>query len=169
MMEDSNKKADQFIREHMEEERPSLGFSDKIMNQIHASETIKEKSLGTLLQKHILETPPSNFTDKVMTQIQTKESSVFVYKPIISKNVWIAIVFFFGLVAVFSLLSLEGQESQIDYLQEIMNKLDFSVLFKVSNELMSPIFALSLFALSLFLWIDYFIHNRHNYHKIKSL
>ncbi len=168
-MEDSNKKTDQFIREHMEEERPSLGFSDKIMNQIHASETIKEKSLGTLLQKHILETPSSDFTDGVMAQILAQESSVFVYKPVISKNVWFAIVAFFGLVAVFSLFNLDGQEPQIDYLQEVISKFDFSISFKIPHELMSPIFALSLFALSLFLWIDYFIRNRYNHHKIKSL
>jgi len=139
------------------------------MDQIHASETAKERSLGTLLQKHILEIPSSDFTDKVMDQIQTKESSEFVYKPVISKNVWFAIIAFFGLVVVFSLLNLDGQEPQIDYLQKIINKLDFSISFKVPHELMSPIFALSLFALSLFLWIDYFIHNRYNHHKIKSL
>ena len=168
-MEDKNKELDKLIRDNIEEERPSFGFSDKIMDQIHTSETAKEKSLGTLLQKHTLETPSSDFTDKVMAQIQTQESSVFVYKPVISKNVWFAIVAFFGLVVIFSLLNLNDQEPQIDYLQEAISKFDFSISFKIPHELISPIFALSLFALSLFLWIDYFIHNRYNHHKIKSL
>ena len=168
-MEDKNKELDKLIRDNMEEERPSLGFSDKIMDQIHTYETAKEKSLGTLLQKHILETPSTSFTDNVMAQIQTQESEVFVYKPVISKKVWFAIVAFFGMVVVFSLLNLSGQEPQIDYLQEVISKFDFSISFKMPHELISPIFALSLFALSLFLWIDYFIHNRYNHHKIKSL
>lgn len=51
-----------------------------------------EKFVDTIMKDSVLETPSSDFTTKVMSQVLTqKTSDVYVYKPLISKQVFIII------------------------------------------------------------------------------
>ena len=164
MKEEDHKNLDKFIRENMETKRPSIDFSDKIMQQIFSSELKKEKALGNLVQKHALEVPSNDFTDKVMNQLLKENSYAFVYKPVIGKKVWFSIAFVLGLILIYSFLNMEYRQIQFDYFDKYIAKLDHLFSFQLPELFLSPIFAFSLFTLSLFLWIDYFIQNRHKSH-----
>ncbi len=165
MMEDDNRKLDKLIRDNIETERPASDFSDKIMQQIISAEAKKEKALGTLVQKYAIETPSKGFTKKVMNQILKENSSVFVYKPVIGKKVWFSIGFVLSLMLIYGLSDLDYKQTQFDYLDKYLLKFDHIFSFQLPEGLLSPIFTLSLFALSLFLVLDFFIQNRSNYHK----
>ena len=163
-MEDRNKRLDKLMRDYMYTENPPSDFSDKVMQQIVSSEKEKEKVLGLLMQKHAMESPSINFTHHVMDKIQVKEPYVFIYKPVISKKNWLMISVFLLLVVIFSFLSMDYQEDQLDYIGKFMIKLDSIISFQLPEVIFSPILALSLFTMSLFLWIDYFIQNRYKSH-----
>ena len=165
-MEDDNKKLDKLIRDNIETERPTLDFSDKILQQIISAEAKKEKVLGTLVQKYALEAPSKDFTKKVMNQILKENSSVFVYKPVIGKKVWFSIGFVLSLMLFYGLSNLDYKQTQFGYLDKYLLKFDHIFSFQLPEGLLSPIFTLSLFTLSLFLVLDYFIQNRDSTHKI---
>lgn len=165
MMEDDNRKLDKHIRDNIETERPTLDFSDKIMQQIFLAEAKKEKALGTLVQKYALEAPPKDFTKKVMNQILKENSSVFVYKPVIGKKVWFSIGFVLSLILIYGLADLDYKQTQFDYFYMYLLKFDSIFSFQLPEGLFSPIFTLSLFTLSLFLVLDFFIQNSGNPHK----
>lgn len=163
-MEDKNRKQEKFIKENIKMESPSADFSQKIMRQIISEEALNEKALFTLLKKHALDLPSVDFTDKVMDKIEVKNSSAFVYEPVISKKVWLLIAGMLISIVVFSFVKLDGQSEQFDYLGEFIKKLDIFYSFQLPEVFLSPILALGLFTMSLFLWVDYFIRNRHNTH-----
>ena len=168
-MEENDKKLDQFIRENFEQEKPSTDFSDKVMQQIHASELQREEALGALLQKHVLESPSIDFSDKVMGQILKKEAHEFVYQPVLGKKVWYSIVIIISLIVIYSFTNMDYQTTQFDYIGEIIKKLDYNYSFQLPQFIFSPIFALGLFALCFFLGLDFFIQNRGNSHKTKVI
>ncbi|MCD6543785.1 MAG: hypothetical protein J7K34_04685 [Flavobacteriaceae bacterium] len=169
MKEEKDKITDQFIKDHLETEKPSADFSDKVMQQIVSLEQKKEKALGSLVQKYILESPSVDFSDKVISQILKKEAPVFVYQPVLGKKVWYSLAIIIGLIVVYSFTSLDYQENQIDYIGKITAKIGHNFSFQLPQVIFSPIFALGLFALSFFLGIDFYIQNKINPHKTNSI
>ena len=101
-MKENDKKLDQFIKENLELEEPSVDFSDIVMQQVIFSELQKEKALGALLQKHVLESTSVDFSDKVMSQILKKEAHEFVYEPVLGKKVWYSIAIIITLIVIYS-------------------------------------------------------------------
>ena len=161
MKEDKN--IDKLIRESLKMEQPSDDFTSKIMNQIEAADTKQEKALGSLLKKNLMESPSLNFTARVMAEVE-KASVKIADKPIISKKVWTFIGIFVGSIFVYSLLAGEKSTSTSTALDETMKKFDQiltnSFSFDLPEILISPLFGLSIFALSSLLFLDYFLKNR---------
>lgn len=157
-MENESKNIDKIIKQNMDIEKPSLEFTEKVMHQILASESIREKALISLLQKHTLKEPSIDFTSKVMS-ILPKNSHVFVYKPVISKNVWYLLAVGFILMVVYIFLNADDIVTS-ELLNSYIAKIGTVFSFKIPNLLISPIFALSMFALSSLLLLDYFLRNR---------
>ena len=163
MKEDKN--IDKIIRESLDSEKVSIDFSGNVMEKIFELESNKEKALSTLLQKHTSESPVTDFTDKVMKQIIKEESPVFVYQPVLGKKVWFSLVVIIGLIIIYSFTALDYNTTQVDYIGKFIAKFNHNYSFQLPQFIISPIFALGLFALSFFLGIDYFIQNRGNSHK----
>ena len=162
-----DKKLDKLIRESLKMEAPSVDFTNKIMNQIEAFETIEEKALGSLLKKNAMESPSLNFTARVMAEVE-KVSIKVADTPIISKKAWVFISIFVGSIFVFTLLTVEKDTSSSNVLNGTIEKFDQiltnSLTFDLPAILTSPLFGLSVFALSSLLFLDYFM----NYIKLKN-
>ena len=83
-----------------------------------------EKFVDTIMKDSVLETPSSDFTSKVMSQVlTTKTSEVYVYKPLISKYVFILV---FGcLITLFFYLKPQTDNS--------INRLSDSVFYNINR------------------------------------
>lgn len=153
------KKIDDFIKEGLEVENTSLNFSNIVMQQIQALDLEKEKALTSLLQKYTLKEPSLNFTTNVLSEIHLN-SKTSVYQPVISKKVWYAIFSIVILVVSYVLFSLEGASSQSNMINLNLIKLANVFSFNLPKLLATPLFTLSLFALTSLLFLDYFLQKR---------
>lgn len=161
MKEDKN--IEKLIRESLKVEQPSVDFTDKIMNQIHAVDSKQDIVLGSLIKKSILESPSVNFTDRIMAQVEQKRLQIE-DKPMISKKIWVILSIFVGAIFIYTLFTGESNSAASEVIDGTMNKVDGlltnSLSFEMPALLTSPLFGLSVFALSSLLFLDYFIKNR---------
>ena len=156
-------KIEKLIRDSLKTEEPSADFKNNIMNQIEAFDAKEEKALRSLMGKHIIESPSVNFTDRVMHEIQ-KASIAVVNKPIIGKKTWILIALSLLSLVIYSVFISSGStEPSVvgGFIGESMSKLPSVPTFDLPGILTSPIFGLSVFALSSLLFLDYYLRNRH--------
>ncbi len=158
-----DKKIDKLIRESLKMEQPSIDFTNKIMNQIEAVDAKQEKALGSLLKKNTLQSPSLNFTARVMAEVE-KASIKVADTPIISKKAWVFIITFVTSIFVYVLLTGEKNTATSQAIDGTMKKVDNllsdSLTFDLPAMLTSPLFGLSIFALSSLLFLDYFMKNR---------
>jgi hypothetical protein len=84
-----------------------------------------EKFTDNIMKNSELETPSSDFTAKIMTQIvETKTSEVYVYKPLISKSVFILI--FICFMTFFIYFNIIGEVKS----DSLTSHLDFTIFTK---------------------------------------
>ena len=163
MKEDKN--IDKLIRDSLKVEKGPEDFTDKIMGKIEAAEQIEEKALRSLMGKHVLESPSEGFTSRVMSQIET---SVNTNPVIIGKKAWLVIatlIFAFVLYVFKSTSTSEATpgifEGLISKTGDFFNQVGNSVSFQLPELMTNPLFAISLFALSLLLLLEHFLrYNR---------
>jgi len=87
-------------------------------------DTHLDRLTNKVMKEVSLESPSFNFTDNIMSQVKMIESSnVTVYKPLISKSVWILIAI--GFIALISYLFLMNSSMQ----SEALFNLNFDALF----------------------------------------
>ncbi len=152
-------KIDKLIRESLKMEQPSKDFTNNIMGQIGALDAQEEKALSSLLKRSVLESPSINFTDRVMGEIE-KSSVAIVNNPIIGKKAWTFIGFCLTMIVTY-VLAMPSQETTTSiYLNSAKDKFDGLFSFNLPGILVSPLFAISVFALSSLLFLDYFLRNR---------
>lgn len=154
-----DKSVDKFIKEGLEVENTSLGFSENVMQQIYALELEKEKTLTSLLQKYTLQEPSINFTTNVLSEIYVN-SKVSIYQPVISKKIWYVIFTIVILVISYVFYSLGDTSIQSNIVNLNLMKLKNLFSFNLPTLSISPLFALSIFALSSLLFLDYFLQKR---------
>ena len=152
-------KIDKLLRESLRMEQPSTDFTSKIMGQIEAMDTNEEKALRSVLKRNALQSPSLNFTDRVMGEIE-KSAIAIVNKPIIGKKAWTFIGICLTLIVVY-VLAVPSQETTTSvYLENVVSKFDGMYSFDLPGILTSPLFAISVFALSSLLFLDYFLRNK---------
>jgi hypothetical protein len=158
-----DEKIDKLIRESLKMEQPSVDFTNKIMNQIDLVDAKQEKALGSLLKKNTLESPSLNFTARVMAEVE-KASVKVADAPIIGKKAWTFIIMLVTSIFVYVLLTGENNAAASQAIDGTMKKVDQvlsnSMTFDLPAILTSPLFGLSVFALSSLLFLDYFMKNR---------
>lgn len=153
------KKIDKLIRESLKAEQPSADFTDNVMAKIVAFDESEEKALTSLLQKNAMESPSLNFTSRIMNEIQ-KQSVIVKNEPLIGKKAWIFIAISTLALIVYSLLVGQQSNAASNVINQGMSKVETLFAFDLPGILGSPIFALSVFALSSLLFLDYFMGNR---------
>lgn len=158
-MEDDFKDLDEFLRKSLEVETTSLEFTDAVLERIKAIESTKEKALHSLLQKHGTEIPSEDFTYKVMQQVN-KHAELRAYQPVITKKAWVFILLVLLATISYTLVKSDTPKNQSSILYSYLSSFEKIFTFEVPTILTSPIFALSLFALSSLLSIDYFLKNK---------
>lgn len=158
-MKDKEKNIDKFIKQNLDIQEPSKDFSGNVMEEIYALDLKKDKALSSLMQKHVLEAPSLNFASRVMASIEQK-SEIKAYQPVIGKKVWFLIISVVALIFVYTFLQLDFTASKHIYLENLQNKVNSLFLFEFPSLSISPLFGLSIFALSSLLFLDYFIRNR---------
>ncbi len=158
-----DEKIDKLIRESLKMEQPSDDFTSKIMNQIEVVDAKQEKALGSLLKKNTLESPSLNFTARVMAEVE-KVSIKVTDAPIIGKKAWTFIAVLITSIFVYVLMTGEKNTAASQAIDGTMKKVDNalsnSMTFDLPAILTSPLFGLSVFALSSLLFLDYFMKNR---------
>jgi len=158
-----DEKIDKLIRESLKMEQPSVDFTNKIMDQIQLVDSKEEKALGSLLKKNTLESPSLNFTSRVMAEVE-KASVKVVDAPIIGKKAWTFIGAFIVSIFVYVLMTGERNTATSQAIEGAMEKvnnvLSNSMTFDLPPILTSPLFGLSVFALSSLLFLDYFMKNK---------
>ena len=153
------KNIDKLIKQNLNIEKPSLDFSNKVMYQVKAFELKKERAFSSLIQKNQLETPSIDFTSNVMSVIY-QDSKVSVYTPVIGKKAWFLIASFILILLSYTIFNLEVTQPYFTGLDKYIPSYDLDLSFNLPPILTSPLFAISIFALSLLLFLDYFVRNR---------
>ena len=115
-----------------------------------------EQLVDKVMKSSTLETPSFDFTSKVMSQVTAdSKSSVTVYKPLISKTVWVILLLLTAGLVSYSFFSNDSETlgwlDRLD-LSEISNL--FSGI-KISNTVM---YSLLMFTLMLFIQIPLLKH-----------
>ena len=83
-----------------------------------------EKLTNKIMEETSLESPSFDFTDNIISQVQIiKTSDVTVYKPLISKSIWILIALGFITLIGYLILGTTSQDS------EALFTINFDVLF----------------------------------------
>ena len=157
MKEDKN--LDKFIKQNIDIDKPSFDFSKEVMQHILTSDLNKEKALTNLLKKHTLENPNVDFTSNIISVINqySKESN---YTPVIGKKVWILIISFIVILMGYTISKLDVTQTYSTWLDKYIPSFNVDISFNLPLILTSPLFPLSIFALSSLLLLDYFIRNR---------
>ena len=110
-----------------------------------------------------MDSPSMNFTARVMAEVE-KASVKVADTAIIGKKAWIFISLFIGSIFVFSFFTGEKESTSPSILDSTLGKFDQiltnSLTFDLPEILTSPLFGLSVFALSSLLFLDYFLKNR---------
>ena len=152
-------KIDKLIRQHLKKEESGVDFTYKLIQKISVIETMKEQALQQLAKKYLPEKASEDFTLKVMRKISA-EREVFVYQPVISKKVWGVI---FGVLSVFIvavLLFSDKGTQRLTIANTYFNKFINVFSADYPGILNSPLFAMSMFAMSALLFLDYYIRNK---------
>jgi hypothetical protein len=164
MKEDKN--IEKLIRKSLEYEKTPEGFSDKIMQQILASDKKEETALSSVMARYAVEKTSPEFTSKVMSQIQSAPSIV-INPVIIGKKAWILIATLLAAFVYYVISTAEptGGEPAVyaefmEKLGERFNQAGGSLNSQLPDILTNPVFALSLFALSSMLLLDYVLKKR---------
>jgi len=130
----------------------------------------KEKHIERLTEKIMkeasLESPSLDFTANIMSQLNSKTASI-VYKPLISKNVWILVAACIAILVVFS-FNIEISESRLVDLSQVKEQLKFSLKslvpqIKVSKTFLYSIVFLAFFILAQIPYFKYNYNKRFNY------
>lgn len=158
-MQEDFKDLDAFLKHNLEEESTSSDFTDMVLDQIHKSEIEKEKALQNVLHKYTVEIPPFDFTSKVMQQVMEQEA-IAKYQPVISKKSWMVIATILIIIIGFISLKADALNEEPDLLLSYLSGMAKLTSFELPAILTSPIFALSMFALSSLLGIDYYLRNK---------
>lgn len=164
MKEDKN--IERLIRESLKVENTSDDFSDKVMKQIKASDRKEEIALTSLVAKYAVERPSADFTSKVMSGLQ-KSPSIVINPVIIGKKAWVVIIALLS-AFVYYVISSAGSggaetAAYADFMERVgerFNQTGGSLTSQLPEMLTNPIFALSMFALSTLLLLDYMLKRR---------
>jgi hypothetical protein len=164
MKEDKN--IEKLIRESLKVEKTPEDFSDKIMQQILASDKKEEMALSSLMTKHALEKTSPEFTSKVMSQIEGAPSIV-TNPVIIGKKAWALIVVLMSAFVYYVIASTGPASAETtvysEFMQNVGNRFGeagSSLNFQLPEIITNPVFALSVFALSSMLFLDYMMKKR---------
>ena len=152
-------KIDKLLRESLRMEQPSTDFTNKIMGQIEIMDTNEEKALSSVLKRNVLESPSLDFTDRVMGEIE-KSTIAIVNKPIIGRKAWTFIGICLTLIVVYVMAAPNKETATSVYLDNALSKFDGMFSFDLPAILSSPLFAISVLALSSLLFLDYFLRNK---------
>lgn len=135
------------------------------MNQksVRTMKEDKDKKLDTFVRKAIIEvgldSPSVDFTRSVLSKIQAdaQKSKVFVYRPLISKSVWLVILI--TIAGVFSYSIWENPSSEINWLTVLkLNRFaEFNLLTNSLNFYISNTIIYSFVGLAFFVWVQVFL------------
>ena len=161
-----DKKIEKLIRESLKYEKAPEGFSDRIMEHIEASEEKVETALSSVVSKYAVESPSADFTSRVMSQIE--KAPLIVTNPvIIGKKVWTIIIALISAFVYYVISTSEPGTAETTVYAEFMekagerlNQVGGSVNYQLPEILTNPVFALSMFALSTLLLVDYTMKKR---------
>jgi hypothetical protein len=123
----------------------------------------KDKKLDTFIRKAVieagLENPSVDFTRSVLSKIQAdaQKSTAFVYRPLISKSVWLMILTAIAGVFVYSIW--ENPSSEINWLTVLkLNRFaEFNLLANSLNFYISNTVIYSFVGLAFFVWVQVFL------------
>jgi len=160
------KRIEKLIRDSLKFENSPEDFTGKIMERIEAADQIEEKALSSLLRKHTIESPSTGFTSRVMKQIRPS-ASVETNPVIIGKKAWAIILATLAFLIGYSFMSPGNTQSEpgpytdtVDKIGDLIGQLGGSFSVQLPELFTNPVFAISLFALSSLLLVDYLIKSR---------
>ena len=123
----------------------------------------KDKKLDAFVRKAIIEAgldgPSFDFTRSVLSKIQAdaQKSKVFVYRPLISKSVWLVILITIAGVFAYSIWG--NPSSEINWLTVLkLNRFaEFNLLANSLNFYISNTIIYSFVGLAFFVWVQVFL------------
>ncbi len=164
MKEDKN--IEKMIRDSLKFEKSPGDFADKVMEKIEAADAVEEKALSWLIKRYTLESPSAGFASRVMEQIRPA-SAVDTNPVIIGRKAWALIFAGFATLIGYILMAPGNAQAEpgpyADLTEKIGNwfgQLGGSVSIPMPEILTNPVFAISIFALSSLLLLDYMIKGR---------
>ncbi len=161
-----DKQIEKFIRESLNYDKAPEDLSEKIMDRIVASEKKEEIAFSTVVSKYGVERAPADFTSQVMSQLE-KAPSIVTNPVIIGKKAWMVIIALVSAFVYYVISSAEPGTAETAAYADFMEKVGErfsqaggSMNAQLPEILTNPVFALSMFALSTLLLVDYVMKKR---------
>ena len=123
----------------------------------------KDKKLDAFIRKTIieagLENPSVDFTRSVLSKIQAdaQKSTAFVYRPLISKSVWMMILTAIAGVFVYSIWENPSSETSWLAVLKLNRFAEFNLLANSLNFYISNTVIYSFVGLAFFVWVQVFL------------
>jgi hypothetical protein len=168
-MKMSRKKRDKLksLIQKVELDEPSHDFTGLVMEEVKAQkEAVINPALKSLLKRNGIEIPSIDFTQSIMTLVEAHDFQP-TDKPIISKKVWLIIIYvvvFFALHLGSSEQTLKSPYGLTTYFIRIGNKLN-TVLTNVNS--VPSLYLITFISLSALLVMDYLLRIRSQSHGTK--
>ena len=164
MKEDKN--IEKMIRDSLKFEKSPEDLADKVMQKIEAADAVEEKALSSLMNRYALESPSAGFASRVMEQIRPA-TTLDTNPVIIGRKAWAVILAGFAALVGYILMAPANAQPESGPYADLTEKLGSwfgqlggSVSLPLPEILTNPVFAISLFALSSLLFLDYVIKDR---------
>lgn len=154
----ARKKRDELkdLIQKVELDKPSLNFTDLVMEEVEVQEPIINPALKVLLKRNGIETLSIDFTHSIITQVEVHDFHT-TYKPIITKKAWlviISVVVFFVLYLGSSEQTLKSPDGLAKYFTSIGNKLN-TILINVNS--VPSLYLITFISVSALLVMDYLL------------
>jgi hypothetical protein len=168
-MKMTNRKTDALKRliRKTELDKPSLNFTNLVMEEVEAQEPIINPMLKALLKRNGIEDPSIDFTHSIIAQIEAHDLRT-AYKPIISQKVWliiISIVVFLVFYLGFSEQASKPTDGLTPYFIGIGNTLN-TILTSVNS--VPSLYLITFISMSALLVMDYLLRTIFKSHETKS-
>jgi hypothetical protein len=169
-MKMARKKRDELksLIQKVERDKPPLNFTDLVMEEVEAQESVINPDLKVLLKRNGIENLSPDFTHRIMTQVEARDFHTR-DKPIITKKAWLIII---SAILVFVLyLSFSEQTSKppggglTPYFINIGNTLNI-ILTNVYS--IPALYLVTFISISTLLIMDYLLRTKGQGHEAKS-
>src|SRR4051812_17151041 len=161
-----SKKRDELksLIQKVELDKPSLNFTDLVMEEIKSPEPVINPALKILLKRNGIENLSMDFTHRIITQVEGHDFRT-TFAPIVTRKAWFIILSAISVFVLYLVLSKPTVGGLTHYFVDIGNALNI-ILTNVYS--IPSLFLITIISMGTLMLMDYLLRIRNQSHQTKS-